>query len=144
MEAPAGKDSEGTSGSGSRSTLTTPAAAAAPPTTPAPHRPADGTDGDGRESTGAAATRLAAFSLARFLASAWHSLQVNLPREPTAERVGVGWAAKVACAQASNRLSSLFGEGSETGVYARQVCTLCPVMSTPTKINHCILRLRNI
>jgi hypothetical protein len=76
-------------------------------------------DGGGRESTGAVAVRLAASSSsARFFASAWRSLHVNLPPEPTAGRVETDWAAKAACARASNGLLSFFGGGSETGVYA--------------------------
>jgi hypothetical protein len=114
-----GRGGGGTSGSGSRPTLATPTAAAAPPTAP-PHLPADDdTDGGDPESTGAVAARLAApSSSARFFASAWRSLHVNLPPEPTVGRVGAEWAAKVACARASNGLLSFFGGGSETGVYA--------------------------
>jgi hypothetical protein len=92
---------------------------AAPPTAPAPHLLVDDTDGVGRECAGAAATRLAASSSStRFLVSAWRSLHVNLPLEPTAGRVGADWEAKAACARASNGLLSFFGRGSETGVYA--------------------------
>lgn len=92
---------------------------AAPPTTPAPHLPADDTDGVGRECAGAAAARLATSSSStRFFVSAWRSLHVNLPLEPTAGRAGADWAAKTACARASNGLLSFFGRGSETGVYA--------------------------
>ena len=94
---------------------------AAPLTAPAPHLPADETDGDGmdRECAGAAEARLAvSSSSARFFVSAWRSLHVNLPLEPTAGRVGAGWAVKAACARASNGLLSFFGGGSETGVYA--------------------------
>jgi hypothetical protein len=88
----------------------------AAPTAPAPHLPADEIDGVGRECAGAAATRLvASSSWARFFASAWRSLHVSLPLEPTAGRVG---AAKATCARASNGLLSLFGGGRETGVYA--------------------------
>jgi hypothetical protein len=92
---------------------------AAPPTASAPHLLAGDADGVGRECAGTAATRLAvSSSSARFFASAWRSLHVNLPPEPTVERVGVGWEAEAACARASNGLLSFFGRGSETGVYA--------------------------
>jgi hypothetical protein len=73
----------------------------------------------GCECVGAAAARLAASSSSACLfASAWRSLHVNLPPEPTAARLGADWAAKAACVRASNGLLSFFGGGSETGVYA--------------------------
>lgn len=114
-----GEGGGGTSVSGSLFTSAALSGAATTPATPGRHPPADDAGGGGREIIGAAAARLAASSpSARFLASAWRSLHVNLPLEPPAGRGVEDWAAKAACARASNGLLSLLGGGSETGVYA--------------------------